>query len=77
MEIGDWEQPFYADTPGTQCPQGGGIFDWTHPGYDDIGEDCLHLNVFTPTVKSLIIYTSFPTIFQFAILPNTSVIVDW
>jgi len=44
-----WEGVFEAKSLGSACMQGVGGLVWiTHPGFRNIDEDCLNLNVFTP-----------------------------
>lgn len=41
---------FAALELGQACPQSqGGLLDFTHPGFDNYGEDCLNLDIYTPT----------------------------
>ena len=47
-----WEEPLEALTPGTACIQREvfRLLILTHPHWDNYGEDCLNLNIFTPEV---------------------------
>ena len=43
---------FNATELGQACPQPqGGLLDLTHPGFENYGEDCLNLDIYTPTVS--------------------------
>ena len=42
---------FVADKYGHMCPQGGGVFGLTHPGFKDFDEDCLTLSIYSPAVR--------------------------
>ena len=43
-----WIDVFEADTIREMCPQLGNLIRVSHPDWDWFGEDCLHLNIYTP-----------------------------
>ena len=48
-----WEGVFNATALRTTCMQNPASNWITHPGWLDVGEDCLNLNVFTPEVRKI------------------------
>ena len=47
-----WTGIFEADTLGNACPQDVGFIQLTNPGWEKVGEDCLHLNIYTPVCNT-------------------------